>query len=172
MKKKKKPVARLVSDSRPTAANVDWPVFVPNDDGSTNIEIGKARLRYGTLVVEFKDSVVSVAVQNAIERGVLIGFGLIMLDPDVVNKMYQDVVAEEELDKQLRQEATAEAIIRAVATGSIIRDEESGLVSTVEDKTPKDIVSEHIESIIEEKSKTTKPSIDSELKVTSNEENN
>lgn len=98
MAKKNKKVARLTSDARPTATNVDWPVFVPNSDGSTDIEVGRARLRYGTLVVEFKNSVPAVAIQNMIERGVLLGFGMIMLKPDVVNEMYQDVVAGEEAE--------------------------------------------------------------------------
>ena len=98
---KRKPTkgARLTSDTRPTATNVDFPVFVPNEKGETNIEVGKARLRYGTLVIEFKDTAPSVAIQNMIERGVLLGLGMIMLKPDIVNEMYQDVVAEEEKAK-------------------------------------------------------------------------
>lgn len=106
MAKRKSPkkIARLESDSRPTAANVDFPVFVPNDNGETNIEVGKARLRYGTLVVEFKDSAPAVAIQNMIERGVLLGLGMIMLKPDIVNEMYQDVVAEEEKLQVLDEE--------------------------------------------------------------------
>lgn len=165
-KKKQKSTARLVSDARPTAANVDWPVFVPNDDGSTNIEVGKARLRYGTLVVEFKDSVVSVGVQNAIERGVLMGFGLIMLEPDVVNKMYQDVVANEENYQKVRTAAIPEAIVRAVADGAIIRNEESVLVSTIENKTPDEVVTEYVDAIIENSNGV------EELTITNNEEKN
>lgn len=87
---------RSKSDAQPTASNVDFPVFVPNEKGETEIEIGKARLRYGTLVVEFKNSAPAVAIQNMIERGVLMGFGMVMIKPDIVNEMYQEVVAEEE----------------------------------------------------------------------------
>lgn len=102
---KRKPTkgARLTSDTRPTATNVDFPVFVPNEKGETNIEVGKARLRYGTLVIEFKDTTPSVAIQNMIERGVLLGLGMIMLKPDIVNEMYQDVVAEEERQSDIHQ---------------------------------------------------------------------
>lgn len=84
---------------QPTAANVDMPVFVPNEKGETNITVGTARLRYGTLVVEFKDSAPAVAIQRMIERGVVLGLGMVMVEPDVVNLMYQDVVEKEEAEK-------------------------------------------------------------------------
>ncbi len=103
----------------PTATNVDWPVFVPNADGSTDIEVGRARLRYGTLVVEFKDSAPSVAIQNMISRGVLLGFGMIMLKPDVVNAMYQDVVANEELREAAKEKAITAGILRRNDDGKV-----------------------------------------------------
>lgn len=106
--------ARLTSDAQPTATNVDWPVFVPNSDGSTDIEIGRARLRYGTLVVEFKNSVPAVAIQNMIQRGVLMGFGMIMIKPDVVNEMYQEVVANEEAEAATKTEGILETIVAEI----------------------------------------------------------
>lgn len=119
-------------EASPTATNVDWPVFVPNNDGSTDIQVGRARLRYGTLVVEFQDSAVSVAVQNMIARGVLLGFGMIMLKPDVVNNMYQDVVANEE--------AMAAAQKKGLEAG-LLRLEEDGKVYAVnEDQTAEEVI--------------------------------
>jgi hypothetical protein len=102
---------RLTSDERPTATNVDFPVFVPNDKGETTIEVGRARLRYGTLVVEFKDTAASVAIQKMIERGVLIGFGTVMIKPDVVNEMYQEIVANEEAEAEVAAQNIVEAIV-------------------------------------------------------------
>ena len=110
---------RLDSEVKPTATNVDWPVFVPNGDGSTDVEVGRARLRYGTLVVEFKDSAPSVAIQNMIQRGVLLGFGMIMLKPDMVNNMYQEVVAEEEAIEAATAKAIAAGILRINDEGKV-----------------------------------------------------
>lgn len=123
---------RLDSEVKPTATNVDWPVFVPNGDGSTDIEVGRARLRYGTLVVEFKDSAPSVAIQNMIQRGVLLGFGMIMLKPDMVNNMYQEVVAEEE--------AVEAATAKAIAAGILRINDEGKVESINEDQTVEEVV--------------------------------
>lgn len=123
---------RLDSEVKPTATNVDWPVFVPNGDGSTDIEVGRARLRYGTLVVEFKDSAPSVAIQNMIQRGVLLGFGMIMLKPDMVNNMYQEVVAEEE--------AIEAATATAIAAGILRINDEGKVESINEDQTVEEVV--------------------------------
>lgn len=116
----------------PTATNVDFPVFVPNENGSTDIEVGRARLRYGTLVVEFKDSAPAVAIQNMIQRGVLLGFGMIMLKPDVVNNMYQEVVAHEE--------AVAKATEQAVAAGILRRNDEGKVESVNPDQTVEEVL--------------------------------
>lgn len=123
---------RLDSEVKPTATNVDWPVFVPNGDGSTDVEVGRARLRYGTLVVEFKDSAPSVAIQNMIQRGVLLGFGMIMLKPDMVNNMYQEVVAEEE--------AVEAATAKAIAAGILRINDEGKVESINEDQTVEEVV--------------------------------
>lgn len=123
---------RLDSEVKPTATNVDWPVFVPNGDGSTDIEVGRARLRYGTLVVEFKDSAPSVAIQNMIQRGVLLGFGMIMLKPDMVNNMYQEVVAEEE--------AVEAATAKAIAAGILRINDEGKVESINENQTVEEVV--------------------------------
>lgn len=113
---------RLTSEAQPTATNVDWPVFVPNSDGSTDIEVGRARLRYGTLVVEFKNSVPAVAIQNMIERGVLLGFGMIMIKPDVVNEMYQEVVENEEAEAKRIADGIADGTITVDENGAIVED--------------------------------------------------
>ena len=123
---------RLNSEVQPTATNVDWPVFVPNGDGSTDIEVGRARLRFGTLVVEFKDSAPSVAIQNMIARGVLLGFGMIMLKPDDVNNMYQDVVAHEE--------AQAAAQAKGIAAGLLRLDEDGKVYATGEGQTAEEVI--------------------------------
>lgn len=120
------------SETEPTATNVDWPVFVPNGEGSTDIEVGRARLRYGTLVVEFKDSAPAVAIQNMVARGVLLGFGMIMLKPDVVNEMYQEVVENEEAVKV----ATAQAI----QAGILAVNDEGKVYSINENQTVEEVV--------------------------------
>lgn len=107
---------KSTTEKKPTATNIDWPVVVPSEDGESEIHIGKARLRFGTLVVEFKDSAPANAIQNMIGRGVLMGFGVIMIQPDIVNEMYQDVVAEEE--------AQEKAIASAISAGILYLDDE------------------------------------------------
>jgi hypothetical protein len=119
-------------EPKPTAANVDFPVFVPNETGQTDIEVGRARLRHGTLVVEFRDSAPANAIQLMIQRGVLLGFGMIMLKPDVVNEMYQEVVSEEE------EIAAAEA--KGLETGILIRNEEGKVVPISDDNTYDEVI--------------------------------
>jgi len=143
-KRSKKPaVARLVSEERPTATNVDWPVFVPNEAGEVKIEIGRARMRYGTLVVEFKDTAGAVAIQNMIARGVLMGFGMIMIKPDVVNEMYQEVVADEA--------ATAVAKDKALAAGLLVMNLETGEVAP---KNPDQTIDEIVAAFKESESRS------------------
>lgn len=116
----------------PTATNVDWPVYIPNSDGSTQIEVGRARLRYGTLVVEFKDSGPADAIQNMIARGVVLGFATVMVQPDVVNEMYQDVVKNED--------AVADAIAKGVNGGLLKFGEDGKLEAVAGDQTPEEII--------------------------------
>jgi hypothetical protein len=141
--------ARLVSDARPTATNVDFPVFVPNDKGETNIEIGKARLRYGTLVVEFKDTAAAVAIQNAIERGALLGLGTIMLEADVVNEMYQEIIVDEAAVREAQNQALADGKIVAITEDENDEVRIVGFESLVEDKTVDEIIAEYRSATIE-----------------------
>lgn len=116
----------------PTATNVDWPVYVPNSDGTTSIEVGRARLRYGTLVIEFKDSGPAEAIQNMIARGVQLGFATVMIQPDVVNEMYQEVISEEE--------AVVEATTKAINAGLLRIDEDGKVQAINEDQTVEEVV--------------------------------
>lgn len=129
----------------PTAVNVDFPVYVPNSDGNISIEVGRARLRYGTLVVEFKNSGPADAIQNMIQRGVLLGFNTVMVQSDVVNEMYQEVVESEE--------NIADAVARGVNGGLLRFDENGKLESTNPDHTPEEIVQvlSHLDQIQIEK---------------------
>lgn len=119
----------------PTATNVDWPVYVPNEDGTTQLEVGRARLRYGTLVVEFKDSGPADAIQNMIQRGVLMGFGMVMVKPDVVNEMYQDVVAQESGEDEI-----AQAVAQGVNSGLLKFNAEGKLETVHGDQTPEEVI--------------------------------
>lgn len=117
---KRKKDYQLTSEPLPTATNLTVPVFVPDTNGDTKIDIGTGRLRSGTLVVEFKESFAARAIQNMLERGNILGFGMIMLRPDVVNEMYQEVVANEE--------AEAERIKQGLLDGTLILDEDGKAV--------------------------------------------
>lgn len=92
---------RSTSDHKPTAANVDFPVYIPGENGETKLEVGKARLRAGTLVVEFRDTAAGVILQNMIQRGVLLGMSMILLQPDELNLKYQETLEVEELREKL-----------------------------------------------------------------------
>lgn len=96
------------TDNLPTAVNMDLPVFIPNEKGETTIDVGTARLRYGTLVVEFNDRASSVAIQRMIERGVVMGLGMVMVKPDMVNLGYQEVVENEKLEQEVNAEFAKE----------------------------------------------------------------
>lgn len=144
----------------PTATNVDWPVYVPSNDGTIQLEVGRARLRYGTLVVEFKDSGPANAIQNMIARGVLMGFGMVMVKPDVVNEMYQDVVENEE--------KIAEALVQGINSGLLKFNEEGKLEAVDGDQSPEEIVRAlmNLEDIVVDKN------LDNNLTIETNEEKN
>lgn len=117
---------------KPTATNVDFPVFVPNTDGTTTIEVGRARLRYGTLVVEFKDSGPADAIQNMIARGLILGLNFKMLKTDVANQAYQNEIKDEE--------AVAEAVAKGVNAGLLRFGEDGKLEAVNEGQTPEEVI--------------------------------
>ena len=84
-----------------SATNVDIPITIPMADGESRLTIGLGRLRYGTLVIEFKDTFPSVALQNLISRGSLIGLSVVMIEADEANQKYQESLIEEEKANQL-----------------------------------------------------------------------
>jgi cation transport regulator ChaC len=50
------------------------PVFIPTEDGiNGNLELGKATIKGGTLIIEFNNKLPSVAIQRRIERGDVVG---------------------------------------------------------------------------------------------------
>lgn len=50
------------------------PVYIPTEDGvNGDLELGKASIRSGTLIIEFNNKLPSVAIQRRIERGGLVG---------------------------------------------------------------------------------------------------
>lgn len=117
---------------KPTATNVDFPVFVPNTDGTTTIEVGRARLRAGTMVIEFKDSGPADAIQNMIARGVILGFDFKMLKADAANQAYQNEIKDEE--------AISEAIANGI-NAKLLRFNESGKLEAVnEGQTAEEVI--------------------------------
>lgn len=126
----------------PTATNVDFPVFVPNTDGTTTIEVGRARLRFGTLVIEFKDSGPADAIQNMIARGVILGLNFKMLKPDAANQAYQNEVKDEE--------AVAEAIAKGINAGLLRFGADAKLEAVNEGQTPEEVIEVllHLDQIV------------------------
>jgi hypothetical protein len=94
---------RKRTEHLPTVTNMDFPVMIPNEKGETTVHVATARLRFGTLVLEFKDTAPAVAIQRMIERGVLLGLGMVMLKPDEVNLGYQEVVENEKLEQEVNE---------------------------------------------------------------------
>lgn len=103
---KRKKNTRLTSDALPTATNVNFPIYVPSDDGKAELVVGQGRLRYGTLVIEMKDTAASVAIQRAIERGVFIGLGFVLVGADEKNEEYQKIVEKDEAARSVTEETT------------------------------------------------------------------
>lgn len=88
------------TERAPKASDVVLPVYVPSENGVTRIELAKATMRNGTMIVEFKNNLPGVAIQKIIERGVVLGLSFVMIAPDAVNLAAQEKLAhEEELDE-------------------------------------------------------------------------
>ena len=109
------------TERQPRASDVEIPVFVPSTNGQTSLEMGKASLKAGVLIIEFKNNLPGVAIQRMIERGVLLGFSFVMLKEDEVNLQAQERLAnieaaqaeqdEEDLARLVDEELTPEDII-------------------------------------------------------------
>lgn len=70
-------------DRKPEAKNIMVPVYLPTEAGvTTGIELGKANLKAGTLVIEFNDKLPAMAIQRLLERGQLLGVSFVMVDPE------------------------------------------------------------------------------------------
>lgn len=49
------------------------PVYIPTEDGYGELELGKAQVRGNSLIIEFNEKLPSVAIQNRIARGDIVG---------------------------------------------------------------------------------------------------
>lgn len=59
------------------------PVFIPTEDGvNGDLELGKASIRGGTLIIEFNNKLPSVAIQHRIERGGIVGVTFVIPDDE------------------------------------------------------------------------------------------
>lgn len=88
------------TERTPEAKVSDFPVFVPSPDGQTSLEVAKANLKAGTLVIEFRNTLPGVAIQRMIERGSLLGLSFVLLAADNVNAEAQDRLLQEEKDRE------------------------------------------------------------------------
>ena len=65
-------MARTRKEVKPNQVYI--PVLLPLEEGGVaDLELGKATIRGGTLVIEFNNKLPSVAILHAIERGEVVG---------------------------------------------------------------------------------------------------
>lgn len=57
------------------------PVFMPTETGISEVELAHARLKSGTLVMEFRNNAPGIAIQRLIDRGVLLGLSFVLAEP-------------------------------------------------------------------------------------------
>lgn len=88
------------TERTPKASDVLLPVYVPSSDGATSIEMGKASLKSGVLIIEFKNNLPGVAIQNMIARGVVLGLSFVMVAPDDHNIAAQERLEQQEKDAE------------------------------------------------------------------------
>lgn len=61
-------------------ANTYMPVYVPGDNGELKLEVAKAKLKSGTLVIEFNDRLPALAIQRMLARDIEIGLIVVNLN--------------------------------------------------------------------------------------------
>lgn len=83
-----------------TPSQIYIPVFIPTEDGVGEIELGKATIRSGTLLVEFNNKLPSVAIQHRIERGGIIGLSFVIPELEAAEAR----VAEDERKNQQEED--------------------------------------------------------------------
>jgi hypothetical protein len=83
------------------------PVYIPTEDGvNGELELGKASIRGGTLIVEFNNKLPSVAIQHRIERGGIVGLTFVIPEDEAAEAREAEEARKEEemtpLDKDIR----------------------------------------------------------------------
>lgn len=83
------------------------PVWIPTEDGvNGELELGKASIRGGTLIVEFNNKLPSVAIQRRIERGGIVGLTFVIPEEEAAEAREAEAARKEEemtpLDKDIR----------------------------------------------------------------------
>lgn len=90
-------------ERRPEAKNLVVPVFAPSSNGVTQLELAKASMRHGVLMVEFNNKVPAIAIQNMFERGVVLGLSFIMIKNDETNEAMQEQLARENMVSEISE---------------------------------------------------------------------
>ena len=68
------------------APEIVIPVFMPTEEGVSDVELANAQLKAGTLVMEFRNNAPGIAIQRMLERGVLLGLSFVLADPEEKEK--------------------------------------------------------------------------------------
>lgn len=93
---------------RPLVVDTFIPVYIPTEGGVGDLELGKASIKSGTLVVEFNNKLPSVAIQRRIERGELVGITFVIPEDEAEAARKSEAQREKELAEQEAEEVPAE----------------------------------------------------------------
>lgn len=92
----------MAKRTRQTVVDTYIPVFIPTEDGvNGDLELGKATMKAGTLIIEFNNKTPSVAIQRRIERGAIVGVTFVVPEDEAEAARESEAERAKELAEEL-----------------------------------------------------------------------
>lgn len=91
-----------------TVVDTYVPVYIPTTDGYGDLELGKATVKGGTLLVEFNNKLPSMAILNRIARGEIVGLTFVIPQDEAEEAEREEKVREATAAQEIPEEETEE----------------------------------------------------------------
>lgn len=89
-------MAKRITRKSKTVVDTLIPVYIPTEDGYGELELGKASMKVGTLVIEFNTKLPSIAIQNRILRGDIVGVTFVIPEDEAAEAREAEAMREQE----------------------------------------------------------------------------
>lgn len=107
----------MAKRTRKTQTVVDTlvPVYIPTEDGYGDLELGKATVKGGTLIIEFNSKMPSVAILNRIARGDIVGVTFVIPESEAEEARRHEEERANQVEEPQEPETDEQRVAREAA---------------------------------------------------------